>query len=61
MLKKMIVRDENDSTFFAAAGSTGDRVCRLSLSQEGTLSKTEVYKLPGSKIFGLQIDSLNSN
>ena len=59
MLKKQMVGDENDNTFFAAAGSTGDRVFRLSQSQEGLLSKTEVYKLSGSKIFGLQIDSMS--
>ena len=48
MLKKQMVRDEDDNTFFAAAGSTGDRVFRLSKSQEGVLSKKEVYKLSSS-------------
>ena len=62
MLKKQIVRDSDDNSFFAVAGSTGDRVIRLSQSQEGgVLFKTEVYKLSGSRIFGLQIDCMNSN
>ena len=59
MLKKQIVRDDNESIFFAAAGSTGDRVFRLSQGQDGSLSKTEIFKLSGSKIFGIQIDSMN--
>ena len=57
MLKRPLVRGDAESVYFATAASSGDKVIRLSMQDDGTLSEKEVYKLPGSDILMLQIDN----
>ena len=58
MKKLHTVRGYQNQIYYAKKSDTGDKICKLSIDYYTKLvTKTDVFQLPGSKIFVLEADN----